>query len=64
MGNYSGLEMYLLNIEKNLNEIRDFNKSANGKRYFNEYEERMDEFKKSFQTLRKKLVNLIVMLLN
>lgn len=46
MSNYSGLEMYLVNIEKNFNEIRDCNKNANDKRFFTEYEEKIEEFKK------------------
>lgn len=58
MGDYSGVEIYLLNIEKNLNEIRDINKNANGKRYFNEYEERMDEFKKKFSNFEEEIGEL------
>lgn len=58
MGDYSGVEIYLLNIEKNLNKIRDINKNANGKRYFNEYEEKMDEFKKKFSNFEEEIGEL------
>ncbi|MDZ5760839.1 hypothetical protein RAK27_19525 [Carnobacterium maltaromaticum] len=58
MGNYSDVEIYLVNIEKNLNEIRDSNKNANGKRFFAEYEEKMEEFKKRFSSFEEEIGEL------
>ncbi|MEK4151726.1 hypothetical protein [Carnobacterium sp. FSL E2-0243] len=58
MGNYSDVEIYLVNIEKNLNEIRDSNKNANGKRFFTEYEEKMEEFKKRFSSFEEEIGEL------
>ncbi|WP_157456442.1 hypothetical protein [Carnobacterium maltaromaticum] len=58
MSNYSGLEMYLVNIEKNLNEIRDSNKNSNGKRFFTEYVDNMEEYKKRFSSFEEEVGKL------
>ena len=58
MGNYSDVEIYLVNIEKNLNEIRDSNKNANGKRFFTEYEEKLEEFKKRLSSFEEQIGEL------
>ncbi|MDZ5760809.1 hypothetical protein RAK27_19375 [Carnobacterium maltaromaticum] len=58
MGNYSDVEIYLVNIEKNLNEIRDSNKNTNGKRFFIEYEEKMEEYKKRFSSFEEEIGEL------
>lgn len=55
MGDYSGVEMYLLNIEKNLNQIREMSKSHISNKFFIDYEEKLEEFKKKFSSLEEEL---------
>lgn len=58
MSNYSGVEMYLVNIEKNLNQIRELNTnefSHINRKFFNDYEEKLEEFKKKFSSFEEEL---------
>lgn len=58
MSDYSGVEAYLTNIEKNLNQIRELNKgklSHVSKKFFNDYEEKLEEFKKKFSSFEEEL---------
>ncbi|MGO2961635.1 MAG: hypothetical protein ACTIDE_03480 [Carnobacterium maltaromaticum] len=58
MSDYSGVEIYLTNIEKNLNQIRELNKgqlSHISKKFFNDYEEKLEEFKKKFSSFEEEL---------
>lgn len=55
MGDYSGVEMYLVNIEKNLNQIRDLSKDNISNKFFVDYEEKLEEFKKKFSNFEEEL---------
>lgn len=58
MSEYSGVEMYLVNIEKNLNQIRELNTnefSHINRKFFNDYEEKLEEFKKKFSSFEEEL---------
>lgn len=47
--------MYLVNIEKNLNQIRDLSKDHISNKFFIDYEEKLEEFKKKFSNFEEEL---------
>ena len=58
MSEYSGVEMYLVNSEKNINQIRELNTnefSHISRKFFNDYEEKLEEFKKKFSSFEEEL---------
>lgn len=58
MSDYSGVEIYLTNIEKNLNQIRELNNgqfSHLSRKFFIDYEEKLEEFKKKFSNFEEEL---------